>query len=263
MSFNFKVFILLILAAYTSKAQTWELGVTVGGLGYNGDLNQKNFLQINKAGYGFNVKRNFDAYWSLKLGFLKGKVSDDESKSKYQFERTRNLSFFTPINEGHLMLEFNFFDYGFGDRQTNFTPFLFAGVALTMFNPKTMFNGQEYELKYYNTEGQTEYKTTTYSVPFGAGVKYHFGNYFNVIGEIGYRNLNTDYLDDVSGLYPTASQLQETNPNTTAARLALSDRSINKMAVPGSQRGDFRKKDSYVFVGITLSYTFVSQNCYY
>jgi len=263
MSLNFKVFMLIMITACTSRAQTWEIGVTAGGLGYNGDLNQKNFLQINQLGYGFNVKRNFDAYWSLKLGFLKGKVSDDESKSKSVYERTRNLSFFTPINEGNMILEFNFFDYGFNDGQTRFTPFLFTGIALTMFNPKTTFNGSEYELKYYKTEGQTDYNTTTYSIPFGAGVKYNFGNYFNIIGEIGYRNLNTDFLDDVSGLYPTAVQLQDPNPNNTAARVALADRSINKIANPGSQRGDFRKKDSYVFVGITLSYTFVSQNCYF
>ena len=118
-------------------------------------------------------------------------------------------------------------------------------------------------MKFYNTEGQSTYNTTAYSVPFGAGVKYNFGNYFNIVGEIGYRNLSTDYLDDVSTIYPTAAQLQDINPNNTVLRRALADRSINNIAIPGTQRGDFRKKDSYVFVGITLSYTFVSQDCYY
>ena len=263
MPFNFKVFILFMITAFTSMAQTWEIGVSAGGLGYNGDLNQTNFFQLNNLGYGFNVKRNFDAYWSLKLSYLKGKVSDDESKSKSEYERIRNLSFFTPINEGNLTFEFNFFDYGFNDRQRKFTPFLFTGIALTLYNPKTVFNGREYDLKFYNTEGQSTYNTTAYSVPFGAGVKYNFGNYFNIVGEIGYRNLSTDYLDDVSTIYPTAAQLQDINPNNTVLRRALADRSINNIAIPGTQRGDFRKKDSYVFVGITLSYTFVSQDCYY
>ena len=55
--------------------------------------------------------------------------------------------------------------------------------------------------------------------------------------------------------------MQENDPNKTALRLDLSDRSAGKIGVPGTQRGDFRKKDSYLFVGITLSYTFVSQKC--
>ncbi|MBU2045627.1 MAG: hypothetical protein KJ712_02710, partial [Bacteroidetes bacterium] len=57
------------------------------------------------------------------------------------------------------------------------------------------------------------------------------------------------------------SQLIGNSPENTALRIALADRSQYKIGVPGTQRGDFRKKDSYVFVGITLSYTFVSQKC--
>lgn len=257
-----KVFILIILVAhFKTQAQTWEFGLTGGGMGYMGDLNQNNPLALNHPAFGFNLKRNFDSYWSLKLAALRGKISDDESASKYQQEINRNLSFYSPITEGSLTVEFNFFDYGFEYLQKRFTPFLFAGVAITGFNPKTEYNGNTYELKYYYTEGQTEYKTIAYSLPFGAGVKYNFGRYFNVIGEIGYRNTNTDYLDDVSGVYADPSQLQGNTNENTALRIALADRSVNKIGTPGTQRGDFRKKDSYVFVGITLSYTFVSQKC--
>jgi hypothetical protein len=207
------------------------------------------------------VKRNFDGYWSLKLAVLSGKISDDESKSKFAHEVNRNLSFFSPLTEGSLQVEFNFFDYGFGFRQSRITPFLFSGLTVAVFNPKVNFNGRDYELKYYNIEGQESYSTSTYSIPFGAGAKFSFGQYFNLIGEVGFRNTSTDYLDDVSGYYPNPSQLQGNSPEITALRIALSDRSINKIGVPGTQRGDFRKKDSYLFVGLTLSYTFVSQKC--
>ncbi len=258
-----KVFILFFLGSTVSaSAQTWELGVTGGAMGYMGDLNQNHPLQLTDPALGFMVKRNFDSYWSLRIAVLQGKIRDDESKSKYQQEIDRNLSFYSPITEGSVGVEFNFFDYGFEYRQSRFTPFLFAGIALTSFNPKTDYNDSTYELKYYKTEGQeNEYKTITYSVPFGAGVKYNFGRYFNIVGEIGYRNTSTDYLDDVSGLYPTVASMQENDASRTALRLELSDRSATKIGVPGTQRGDFRKKDSYVFVGITLSYTFVSQKC--
>ena len=116
-------------------------------------------------------------------------------------------------------------------------------------------------MKYYNTEAQESYNTTTYAIPIAAGLKYNFGRYLNIIGEIGFRDTSTDYLDDVSGYYPNSAALQGNSPEITALRIALSDRSINKIGVPGTQRGDFRKKDSYLFAGITLTYTFVSQKC--
>lgn len=255
------VFILFFLFSTSVFSQTWEIGVTGGGLGYMGDLNQNDFKKINHKAFGGMIKRNFDGYWSLKLAFLTGKISDNESQSPYEYERNRNLSFFSPLTEGSLQVEFNFFDYGFGFRQARITPFLFSGVTVAVFNPKVEFNSRVYELKYYATEGQEQYNTSTYSIPFGAGAKFNFGQYFNLVGEVGFRNTTTDYLDDVSGYYANPSQLQGNSPENTALRMALSDRSINKIGVPGTQRGDFRKKDSYLFVGLTLSYTFVSQKC--
>lgn len=252
----------MLFGSLSAKAQTWEMGITGGALNYMGDLNQNNYHQFNHAAFGFNIKRNLDSYWSIKLGILKGEIGADASKSPYQQERDRNLSFFSPLNEGSLQIEFNFFDYGFGFIQKRFTPYLYTGIAIAGFDPKTTYNGRIYELKYYQTEGQAnQYKTIAYSIPVGVGVKYNFGQYFNIAAELGTRNLSTDYLDDVSGYYPDPSLLQSNSPEKTALRLALSDRSLNKIGVPGTQRGDFRKKDSYLFVGITLSYTFVTQKC--
>lgn len=261
MRLPFSVFIFLFFCSTFGFSQTWEIGVTGGGLGYMGDLNQNDFKKINHPAFGGMVKRNFDGYWSLKLAVLSGKISDDESKSPFAYEVNRNLSFFSPLTEGSLQVELNFFNYGFGFRQSKITPYLFTGVTVAVFNPKTNFNGSIYELKYYNTEGQESYNTTTYSIPFGAGAKFNFGQYFNLIGEVGFRNTTTDYLDDVSGYYANSAQLQGNSPEITTLKMALADRSANKIGVPGTQRGDFRKKDSYIFVGLTLSYTFVSQKC--
>ncbi|MEO5912501.1 MAG: DUF6089 family protein [Pelobium sp.] len=264
MTHSLKVFILLLFSgSLTAFSQTWEVGLTAGGLNYMGDLNQNNFLKVNHPAFGAMVKRNLDSYWAIKLALFSGKIGADESKSPYQQERDRNLSFFSPLTEASAQVEFNFFDYGFDFQQKRFTPYLFAGFSLAAFNPKTVYNGKTYELKNYLTEGQSEYKTAAYAIPVGAGVKYNFGSYFNLAAELGFRNTSTDYLDDVSGYYPTAAQLQDNSPERTALRIALADRSVNKIGVPGTQRGDFRKKDSYLFVGLTLSYTFVSQNCYY
>ena len=95
------------------------------------------------------------------------------------------------------------------------------------------------------------------SIPYGAGVKYNITGNWNVIGEVGYRTAFTDYLDDVSGNYPADLRSITSNPT----RDNLSDPSPTKVGSPGTQRGDFRKRDTYMFMGISLTYTFVSLKC--
>lgn len=254
--------ILILLFSLNTNAQVWEIGITGGSMGYVGDLNQNKYLNFSNAAFGGIVKNNIDGYWSVKLSVLKGQIEYYDSQSKSQQERDRNLSFFTPLTEASLQVEFNFFDYGRLWGKKRITPFIFSGISGIMFNPKATINNKTYDLKNYRTEGQAQnYKTNALAIPFGLGVKVNLSENINLIGEFGYRTAFTDYLDDVSTYYPTANELN-TQPQITVERTQLSDPSIKKIGVPGTQRGDFRKNDTYMFGGITLSYTFVSQKCY-
>lgn len=257
------VFLVTFLLAITAQAQRWEIGVTAGSMGYIGDLNQNNYRKFTNFAYGGMVKNNLDGFWSIKLSVLKGQVEADESDSKYQLEKDRNLSFFSPITEASLQVEFNFFDYGRLFGKSRVTPFLFTGISGFTFNPQTTLNNTIYELKKYRTEGQEkEYSTSALAIPFGLGLKFNLTRNLNLIGEVGYRKAFTDYLDDVSGYYPSKGSFSSSNPNQVAIHNALADRSANHIGTAGTQRGDFRKNDTYLFGGITLSYTFVSQKCY-
>jgi hypothetical protein len=247
--------------AESAFSQTWEVGVTAGSMAYTGDLNQHKFYDFTDLAIGANVKRNFDGYWSLKFNFLAGKVRGDDAKSKYLEQRERNLNFYSPVTEGSLLVEFNFFDYGINFGQKRVTPFIYSGLAVFGFNPKTTIGDDVYELKYYGTEGQElgdTYKTISTAIPVGAGVKFRLSDYLNIMGEFGIRTTQTDFLDDVSGRYPV---LTNDGSRRAEIREILSDRSYNNIGAWGTQRGDFRKKDTYLFAGITLSYTFVRQNC--
>ncbi|MGF1924541.1 MAG: DUF6089 family protein, partial [Bacteroidia bacterium] len=111
------------------------------------------------------------------------------------------------------------------------------------------------------TEGQTErYRNYAPVVIYGAGVKYKKNDNWTLFGQVGYRTTFTDYLDDVSGVYPD-------NSSTWGPSLNVSDRSSEVVTsgsifTAGDQRGDFRKRDTYLFVNIGISYTFVSQKCF-
>jgi outer membrane protein W len=242
-------------------AQNWEIGAMAGGTGYKGDLNQTNPLKVSGPAFGIFAKYNFNGYFAAKLAYTYGSIAGADSTSSNAQTRARNLSFMTSLNELSLTAELNFFEYIPSLSKSPFSPYIFAGVAYTTFNPQASYMGQTYNLRNVMTEGQTTpYANHAMAIPYGVGMKYNFSGVLTVGAELGYRNPNTDYLDDVSGNYPDKTKL-------SALAAALSDRSGENTGVylgtTGSQRGDGRNRDTYFFFGLTISYTFISQKCYY
>jgi len=255
--------ILVFFFAAKSKAQVWELGLAAGGAGYVGDLNPTQPLKVSGLHLGAFVKANFDPNWAVSFNYNNGKIKADDAKSKYAQFRQRNLSFSNTLHELSFMVDFNFFDYFAGGGYSRFSPYLYTGVGAVLFSPKTTYQGTEYKLALYDTEG-IDYKTYALAVPFGAGVKYNFKTNWTVMANIGYRNAYTDYLDDVGDKYPDPDSFSG-DAAERDLRIALSDRSRElgyQLGGKDIQRGDFRKRDTYMFVGIGITYTFVSQKCF-
>ena len=251
-----------LLLSFSLKAQTWDLGGSLGAAGYMGDLNPSNPLKISGPALGIFGSRNFDGYWSLKLKYTFGIIAAADNNSSSLQLQQRNLSFRTFLNEGALTGEFNFFKYIPEVGQNKFTPFIYLGVGALGYNPQAKYNGHYYDLRPLTTEGQSKpYPTVALTIPYGAGIKYNFMGKWNFIADIGYRNPYTDYLDDVSGLYPAKNKLSSPLAQT------LSDRSGEQTGVyigtPGTQRGDGRPHDTYFFINLGISFTFISTKCYY
>lgn len=258
-------FLFALLTTF-AHAQRVEVGLNAGGASYLGDLNPYNPVKISGISAGVFGKYNFNRYVGLGLHYNYGKVEANDADSKYQQLRDRNLSFENGLHEISFMLDFNLFDLTpHYRRKTNFTPYIFVGVGALIFEPKTTYKGDEYKLRGYRTEGQEEiYKGFTATFPYGIGIKYKVKDNWTLFSQIGYRTPLTDYIDDVSGVYPAKSFFFD--PSVPSSSESLSDRSGENTGVylgePGTQRGDFRKRDHYMFVGIGISYTFVSQKCF-
>lgn len=254
---------------FNANAQVMELGVVGGGAGYMGDLNQTKPLKISGMSAGAYVKMNLDPYWALGFHYNFGKIKANDLNSENEQFRDRGLNFKTSLNEVSLQVDFNFFEYFAGGGTKKFTPYIFTGIGGVFFSAKGYYphvpelGDKEYNLRFYRTEGQTEpYKNYALTVPYGIGFKVRLKENWGLFSQIGYRTIFTDYLDDVSGRYPDDNKLPAdgltgiklSNPNTAS--------SLSGTGLPGIQRGDFRKRDTYMFVGIGISYTFVSQKCY-
>jgi hypothetical protein len=259
-----KIFTLIFLSVIclSARAQRWEMGVTAGAAGYMGDLNARNIFQVSGPAFGVFVKRNYTGYVSVKASYMHGWIGAADSTSSYPQNAARNLSFGTSLDELALMGEFNFFEYRPGIDKHAFTPYVFLGLGAVYYTPTAKYLGDKYSLRELMTEGQTKpYSSTALSIPYGIGLKYNFSGKMSLTADMGYRNTSTDFLDDVSGKY--AAKGSFTDP---VAR-ALSDRTGERTGVyigsEGSQRGDGRAHDSYMFFSLSLSFTFISDNCYY
>lgn len=257
---------LLLLLSFWSvlhvSAQYNEIGIVVGGSSYKGEL-APHLLKtdFNHFAAGVFFRHNWNRHWSWKLAVNYGKVSGDDAASDEAFQRDRNLSFYSNVLDISPLIEFNFFPYETGNRFYPFTPYLFTGISVFKFNPKAVLGNDVYELQPLTTEGQKPYKRLNFAIPVGGGVKFTVGR-LGIGLELGARKCFTDYLDDVSTVYPDMGRLLADKGQTAAL---LSDRSFSSLdSIPDvptpflKQRGNARDKDWYLFGGVTLYFRLTS-----
>lgn len=236
-----------------------EVGGYIGAAHYFGDLNTDYSLNNPGPAFGLVVRQNFNERVSLTSSLNYSRLSASDADAQNNFERTRNLSFFSNTYDASLSLEFNFFTYIHGDRRYYYTPYASMGVTVVKFNPRAELDGTTYDLKDFNTEGQDGYGTVSPGLAFAVGFKWDLSYRWSFNAGIKARRLSTDYLDDVSTEYPDLNGLQG-GPNGLSAQ--LSDRSgLDGFATPGKQRGNSLNNDSYVIVHISVVRFFTQLEC--
>jgi uncharacterized protein DUF6089 len=234
-----------------------------GVIFYNGDLNERTtkiispgkvFKPFITAGLNYRLGKRTE----LSLGFLYGTIGGADSLASEKDNRTRNLSFKSVIEELSLQFEYHLFNVY---RQRRLNPYVFAGGGVFHFNPITELNGVKYALQPVGTEGQytgndkysKPYKLTQFSIPVGIGLYFQLNPHWRL--KIYYANhfTFTDYLDDVSTIYPDSFLLANA-PNGQLA-VSLSNRRL-KSGYPNEKasRGNPSLNDSFANIGITIIY---------
>ncbi len=260
---------LFLLAAWSLHGQRgWEAGAWGGVSYYFGDLNTNYYLGMPNLAAGVMGRFNFNERVCFKMGASFGRIEASDAVSKNIYEQARNLSFRSQIIEGSAEFEFNFLPYIHGSRDAFFTPYLFAGIAIFSFNPEAEYQGRWVELRPLGTEGQfkgEEYFAVQPALSYGGGFKFDLNAAWSVNLEISARNASTDYLDDVSTVYPDKRDLGRARGDLA---VALSDRSIDvpgvndsQLGQAGTQRGNSKNKDMYVFAKVGIVRYFGSLRC--
>jgi len=208
---------------------------------------------------------------ALKLGGNYGMVSASDANSTNPFELDRNLSFRSPLLEFSGQLEFNFLPFSHGSRDERFSPYFLLGASVVQFNPQTFHNGRWIDLRPLGTEGQLrgkEYYTLTPAFLFGVGLKVDLVERWSLQLEWSARNTFTDYLDDVSTVYPNRRNLIRERGASGSLAAVLSDRSLSSANVAsggvskqGTLRGNPRTQDAFTFLQAGILYFFGNLKC--
>ncbi len=256
-SFIFKIVALLL--SFNTWGQYSEIGFFGGGSNFIGDVGDYGLHLPKDYAYGGFYRYNFNRHWSIRAQVNLGRVRNADSLSSFENRIDRNLSFESDILEASLMVEFNFLEYETGRRNAH-TPYIMGGFGAFKFDPVADYQGQSYALRELGTEGQNTSETNTgfYAngstfLIFGIGYKWSVADFIAIGVESTFRRTNTDYLDDVSGLYADPVVIEESRGAVAAA---LSDRSISNSEKTGHYRGNPQTKDWYIFTGITLQFKF-------
>jgi Domain of unknown function (DUF6089) len=244
----------------TSK--TTEVGIFLGGSYYTGDLNPSgHFNRFTRPAAGLLYRINLNPRISVKAIGSLGTIEADDSFSRNESHRNRNLSFKSKVMEFAVEGEFNFLPFVTGSKKLAITtPYVFAGVAVYHFNPQGFYQYRWIALQPIGTEGQGSsftglkpYSLTQFSIPFGAGIKVNTAKKISINFEWGIRKTFTDYLDDVSGKYVDPALLAS---EKGAVAAALADKSFTQEggSNAGRQRGNSFTKDWYAFAGVMITF---------
>jgi hypothetical protein len=249
------IFLFLLFIAFDASAQYNEVGIFLGVSRYKGELSPHLIdTKFIHPAVGIFYRHNRTRHWSWKFEFNYGRVSGDDARQNTGYELNRNLNFYSDIFELTFAYEFNFFPFETGNDRYPFTPYIFSGLTMFYFNPKTVVNGSVVRLQPLGTEGEMPYNLVTFAIPIGGGFKINTGS-VSIALQVSVRRTYTDYLDDVSTTYPDYNTMLATK-GPVAAYLSdpgfLRDSALAHGILAGKQRGDPAFNDWYVFAGVTI-----------
>lgn len=241
--------------------KTIEVGPHVGVSYYMGDINPMLPFAQSQLQYGGLVRFNYDTRWTFRFDYSRATVTASDEKIKWRPER--GLNFTSIINDFSLTAEFNFLEYYTGNPKKNVSPYLFGGISVFQYKAFANVGDELIDLSNYATEaldpnakwyekmfGKTS--SIGVSIPFGMGVKFSLSRHMAATVEWRMQKTFTDYLDDVSTVYPEQHAVYTFEDGST---YDLTDPS-NINFIAGQQRGNSAFNDWFGMARVSLTWKF-------
>jgi Outer membrane protein beta-barrel domain len=196
--------IMMFVASFMSPifAQNWEVGTTIGGSLYNGDidvtmLTAKDALRF---GGGIFVRYHINHLFAVRLQGNAGTLFADEKQfGSSVWKKKRGFSFTSPIYEIAILPELRPIRIG------NVEPFGFIGLGFAAFSPTTNYNDPNPTADLVRDindriaiDKNTTFAKSTLSIPIGGGFQWFVNDQFAIGAEVGGRKTFSDYFDQIS-----------------------------------------------------------------
>lgn len=250
------VLVIVTLAPFLAEAQSFYairrnrnllVGAGSGTANYYGEMVNPGEMGTLKP----NITVSAEYYWtdriSTRAQLTWFQISGDDAKADDD-RKDRNLSFRANCYEVSAIGIVNLTPLGMRFYQRpNWNIHAFAGIGLVHFNPKAKYDDEWVALAPLQTEN-VKYNRLQPVIPFGLGVRYKAGPFFNIVLEGGYRLTFTDYLDDVSKREYVDPALLK---NDLARKLSYRADEIDAVA---TVRGNPEKNDGYFIANVTVQY---------
>ncbi|KAB7732250.1 hypothetical protein F5984_08605 [Rudanella paleaurantiibacter] len=224
----------------------WSVAIQAGATRYAGDMSEeKDVLRRPRLGAEasasalYRFADRLSARADGRLYFLQGR--QEGTRVWYN-----NLSFVCLNPEISAGIQADLFPPD--PRERPFNPYLYAGLGLTYLNTMTGYLGKLVSLPPLRTEG-VSYSRIPPVLKLQIGYPVRVWLRYRLALEFGYTVVFSDYLDDVSTVYPDFSALAPMGQ-------ALSDRRVSiglPPNEPGNQRGNSIKRDGYFSLSLRLT----------
>lgn len=174
----------VLFSGNSASAQYSEIGFSLGGFHYSGDLVREFRPATARPGGSVFYRLNVSEPLSIKVSLTGGLLAGDDSPPYDAFAAERNAAFEVFLLEGALNLEYHFLDFKSEKAAVNYSPYVFIGVGIFY------FNGQDNPYESYSRMQPV--------IPLGLGMKYVVSPKVILGLELGARKTFTDHLDNVS-----------------------------------------------------------------
>ena len=230
-----RLIIIFLLTTQFSFTQIYEVGFSLGGSNFIGDVGDTSFISPDEVlttegkinglmTYGLLLKWNRSPRHSYRLSVLSSHLSGNDLDSKDPRRVERGLMFETNLFEISGGMEFTFLNFNLHESGIKYTPYIFTGLVYAKYDKLAYQNNSILKLGT---------RSNSYGIPFVLGFKYRVLEQFIISAEVGSRFMFSDNID--------GSHSNEDNY---------------------TDFGNINNKDWYIFSLINLSYTFGRKPCY-
>ncbi len=242
----------------------WIASFGTGTAKYFGDLaNPGELFEGTRWNIEGGIERRIDGRFSTRASLTVFQLTGGDQFADTQGRKTRNLNFTTTAFELAVTGTVQLFEDGaryYQRKPINF--FLLAGIGATWYVPKGLSTnlyhdgspnpsaGKMVALRKLETE-QVSYSPITVVVPLGAGAKIMATPFLNITVSGAYRFTFTDYLDDVSTVYPGLNAFEDPLAAAMSDKRFELDGAVSK---PGGIRGNPDNRDGYFILSIRADY---------